>query len=79
MKFEILYKGKTSSGSNYFKLMVEVEPDTWVEARYFGNTVPKEVTAITRRENGDWVVSIQPHTSRDKNTGKFKSYKRVLR
>lgn len=78
-KFELMHKGKTASGSNYFKLMVEIEPDIWVEARYFGNTVPKKVTAVTKRADGSWVVSIQPHTSRDKDTGKFKSYKRVLR
>lgn len=76
MNFEILYKKQTANGSNYFKLRVEIEPGIWVEARYFGNTVPKEVTAVTRRANGDWVVDIQKHTSRDKNTGRFTTFKR---
>lgn len=79
MNFRTLYKKQTESGSNYYKLEVEIEPGKWVEARYFGNTAPKEVTDIIQRENGDYVVAIQPHTSRDKTTGRFKSYKRVLK
>ena len=76
MNFQILEKGVTNRGANYFKLLVEVEKGVWLEATYFGNTTPKEVTKISTTKNGSLVVEIQKHTSRDKYTGKFKKFTR---
>ena len=70
--FIILYKGQTETKCNYFKLLVQLDEGLWKEAYYFGNTVPKNVTATFISNNGRLKVDIQVHTSRDKNTGKFK-------
>ena len=74
--FEVLYKKQTVSGSNYFKLLVTLDTGEQVEARYFGNTMPKDVISLHQRENGDIIAKIQRHTSRDKNTGRFTNFKR---
>lgn len=71
MKFMILYKDTTSKGSNYFKLLVEYANGIWDEAVYFGNTTPKEITSLRAYKDG-WIAEIQKHTSRDKNSGRFK-------
>lgn len=71
MRFQILYKGTTPKGCNYFKLLVEVAHDIWEEAVYFGNTTPKAITKL-RVYKDTFIAEIQKHVSRDKNTGKFK-------
>lgn len=71
MRFIILYRDKTSRGANYFKLLVEYATGLWEEATYFGNTTPKQVTSM-RLYKDSWIVEIQKHTSRDKNSGRFK-------
>lgn len=75
MNFSILYKDKTSKGSNYFKLLVEISNGLWEEAVYFGNTVPKEITSLKLHKD-KWIAEIQKHTSRDQHTGRYKG-KRV--
>lgn len=76
MNFIILYRGQTTRNGSYYKLLVEYETGLWREATYFGNTVPKRITSIFLR-NDNWIVEIQPHTSRDKATGRFKCSRRV--
>lgn len=71
MRFKILYKDKTSRGSNYFKLMVEIANGIWEDAVYFGNTEPKQITSVRLYKDG-WIADIQKHVSRDKKTGRFK-------
>lgn len=75
MRFKVLYKDKTPKGSNFFKLLVEFAKDIWEEAVYFGNTVPTAVTGLTPYKSG-WIASIQKHTSRDRDTGRFKGARR---
>lgn len=67
----ILYKSITTKGSNYFKLLVEYANGIWEEATYFGNTTPKQVTSLKVYKDG-WVAEIQKHTSRDRDSGRFK-------
>lgn len=76
MRFVILYKGKTSKGSNYYKMLVEIAEGVWEDVVYFGNTEPKEITKV-RAYKDSWLAEIQAHTSRDRDTGKFKC-KRVV-
>lgn len=71
MNFMILYKSITTKGSNYFKLRVEYANGIWEEATYFGNTTPKQVTSLKVYKDG-WVAEIQKHTSRDRDSGRFK-------
>lgn len=71
MNFMILYKSITTKGSNYFKLLVEYANGIWEEATYFGNTTPKQVTSLKVYKDG-WVAEIQKHTSRDRDSGRFK-------
>ena len=71
MKFLVLYKDVTSRGSNYYKLSVEIANGIWVDAVYFGNTTPKAITRVIAGNNG-WMVEIQQHQSRDRDTGRFK-------
>lgn len=75
MSFKVLYKGKTSKGSNYFKMLVEWAEGIWEEAVYFGSTTPKAVMSIKPYGDG-WIAQIQDHVSRDQRTGQFKG-KRV--
>ena len=75
LNFEILYKSITAKKANYYKLLVEVADGIWEEAFYFGNTTPKQVTKLSYK-NDMWKVEIQKHTSRDRDTGKFTSFKR---
>ena len=76
MRFEVLYKGTTSKGANYYKLAVEISDGYWDSAVYFGNTMPKKVTSL--KPYGDnWLAEIQKHTSRDKDTGRFKCKRKV--
>ena len=72
MNFIILHKGQTSKGSNYYKLLVEISDGIWDGAIYYGSTRPKQVTSL-RVYKDSWVAEIQPHTSRDQKTGRFKS------
>lgn len=73
---------KTSQGNNYFDIMgVEVDTGLVVQCVYFGNTVPKRLIDIVERttQSGTYQMAIiQPHTSRDKKTGRFTSYKRAV-
>ena len=71
MNFIVLYKDKTSRGSNYFKLLVEYANGIWEEAAYFGNTTPKQITSLKAYKDS-WVAEIQKHTSRDRDSGRFK-------
>ena len=77
MKFRILYKDVTSKGSNYFKLLVEIANGIWEEATYFGNTTPKEISSLRVYKDG-WIAEIQKHTSRDRDTGKFKCKRKAV-
>lgn len=77
MRFIILYKDVTSSGSNYYKLLVEMANGIWEEAVYFGNTVPKMISKISMYKDG-WIAQIQPHVSRDKDTGRYKGKREVV-
>ena len=76
MQFIILYKAQTSRGANYYKLYVEMANGIWVNAIYFGSTVPKKITCLKLRNDG-WVVEIQQHTSRDQKTGQFKGRRKT--
>lgn len=71
MNFITLYKSVTTKGSNYFKLLVECASGIWEEATYFGNTTPKQITSLKVYKDG-WVAEIQKHTSRDRDSGRFK-------
>lgn len=71
MNFVILYKSVTPKGSNYFKLLVEYANGIWEEATYFGNTTPKQVTSLKVYKDS-WIAEIQKHTSRDRDSGRFK-------
>lgn len=71
MRFIILYRDKTSRGANYFKLLVEYATGLWEEATYFGNTTPKQITSMKLYKDS-WIAEIQKHTSRDKDSGRFK-------
>lgn len=71
MNFMVLYKDKTSKGSNYFKLLVEYASGIWEEAVYFGNTTPKKITSLKAYKDG-WIAEIQKHTSRGRDSGRFK-------
>lgn len=71
MNFMILYKSVTTRGSNYFKLLVEYASGIWEEATYFGNTTPKQVTSLKVYKDS-WIAEIQKHTSRDRDSGRFK-------
>ena len=76
MKFIVLYKNKTSKGSNYFKIMVEIADNIWEYAVYYGSTVPKEITSL-RLYKDSWIAEIQKHTSRDQKTGKYKCARKI--
>lgn len=73
---------KTSQGNNYFDIMgVDTETGQIVQCVYFGNTTPKRLLGIIERttQSGTYQLAvIQPHTSRDKKTGRFTSYKRAV-
>lgn len=78
MPFQVLYRGQTSKGSNYFKLYVEYANGIWEDAVYFGNTTPKEITSLRPYKDG-WIAEIQKHTSRDQKTGQFKGKRQEVR
>ena len=81
MKTELRYvitsmtKKQTERGANYFDMQVVDTADGQViNCTYFGNTTPKRVTKITERVTPEatyYIAEIQPHTSRDKKTGRF--------
>ena len=83
MKTKDLYKlvkatkGQTDKGSNYFDLEVlNLINGEIINCTYFGNTTPKRVTKIEEQISKDGekrylIASIQPHTCRDKKTGRF--------
>lgn len=71
MDFKVLYRGRTERGSSYYKVMVEIANGIWEDAVYFGNTTPKQITALRPYKDG-WIAEIQKHTSRDLRTGQFK-------
>ena len=54
--------------------VVDTTTGTVSKCVYFGNTRPKRVTKIdvsVKGENTYAIATIQPHTSRDKKTGRF--------
>jgi hypothetical protein len=74
-------KGLTDRGSNYFEIKaLDKSTGEIVECSYFGNTTPKRVLKIveyTTKVGTSYLIAvIQPHTSRDKKTGRFISGKR---
>lgn len=75
--FEIIStkKEKTEHNANCWNIVVRTDKGE-EECTYFGNTKPKKVLAIktetTKSGTKYKIAVIQPHTSRDKNTGKFK-------
>lgn len=72
MRFKILYKAKTPRNCNYYKLLVEIANGIWEEATYFGNTMPKAISGLSVYKDM-WIAKIQKHTSRDRDTGRFKA------
>ena len=71
-----LKKGTTEHGSNYYDITaLDLKTGEQVLCTYFGNTVPKRLlrveTAISRDGETYFIAVIQPHTSRDKKTGRF--------
>ena len=78
-KFKILKvtKGTTDRGSNCFEIEAKNrETGEEVTCTYFGNTTPKRLIDIVQKptKDGSKVYSlavIQPHTSRDKVSGRF--------
>lgn len=77
MPFKILYKSRTARGSNYFKLLVEIASGIWEDAVYFGNTTPKKISSVSPYGNA-WKVEIQPHTSRNQQTGRFQGSRKII-
>lgn len=75
-------KAQTSKGANYFHIhAIDLATGQIVECTYFGNTTPKRLLDIIVKttETGTYNIAvIQPHTSRDKKTGKFISKRRVI-
>ena len=79
--FEImsLSKGVTERGSNYFDIeAVNKTTGEQVKCVYFGNTTPKRLIDIVIQKSKDGekeysIAVIQPHTSRDRKTGRFVS------
>ena len=74
MNFMILYRDRTSRNSTYYKMLVEIANGIWEEAVYFGNTTPKGITSLKVYKDS-WIVEIQKHTSRDRDSGRFKGKK----
>lgn len=71
-------KGTTERGANYFEIeAVRKETGEIIRCQYFGNTTPKRLLDVVEKPNKKdpekaWFIGvIQPHTSRDKKTGKF--------
>ena len=75
-KIQEVKKGTTERGSNYYDITaIDMTTGEQVLCTYFGNTVPKRLVRIEAvvSKNGDtyYIGYIQPHTSRDKKTGRF--------
>lgn len=68
-------KRTASNGQSYFHCeVISNETGEVEQCRYFGNTRPKRVLDIVEKtgKNGVYRLAIiQPHTSRDKKTGRF--------
>lgn len=69
-------KGTTERGQNYYDIKaLDLTNGEQVLCTYFGNTVPKRLvrieTAVSRNGDTYYIGIIQPHTSRDKKTGRF--------
>lgn len=69
-------RGTTEHGSSYYDITaLDKQTGEQVLCTYFGNTVPKRLirveTTISKSGETYYVGVIQPHTSRDKKTGKF--------
>lgn len=65
---------KTERGAKYWNVVVW-DGEGYLECTYFGNTKPKKVLAVkvsSRKGMNYFNAIIQPHTSRDKDTGRFK-------
>jgi hypothetical protein len=77
INFIVLYKAQTPKGANYYRLLVEYAEDLWDFATYFGNTTPTAVTSLKPYNDG-WIAEIQPHTSRDRDTGRFKGKRKTV-
>ena len=66
---------KTARGANYWNLIVFCEDVGMLECTYFGNTKPTKVEGVkvsSRNHTNYFMAIIQPHTSRDMKSGKFK-------
>ena len=80
-KFKIvsIVKGQTDKGSNYFDIdAIDNRTGEQVKCTYFGNTTPKRLIDIVEKKSKDgektyMLAVIQPHTCRDKITGRFYS------
>lgn len=77
-KITKLTKELTERGSNCFNIeAVNTQTGEIVNCTYFGNTTPKRIISI--RESGNYkIAEIQPHTSRDRKTGKFKCSRKAF-
>ncbi len=69
----------TAVGNNYYDIVVKNELGELCSCVYFGNTKPTKISLIREVATGAnedahtyFIAVIQPHTSRDKRTGKFK-------
>ncbi|MCD8201955.1 MAG: hypothetical protein LUD47_07815 [Clostridia bacterium] len=76
--FEIVKKDRTARNCNYYVMNVTLEDGEVVQATYFGNTTPTEVTKVYMNKYGYYQAEIQPHTSRDRDTGMFKGSRKVV-
>lgn len=77
-KYQItnVIKGITEKGANYFEIeAIDLSSGEIAKCTYFGNTTPKRLIAIQEVETKEGKIYqmavIQPHTSRDKKTGRF--------
>ena len=75
-QIEDLKKGITEHGSTYYDITAtDRTTGELVLCTYFGNTTPKRLLRIepTTSKSGEtyYIGIIQPHTSRDKKTGRF--------
>lgn len=74
-------KNQTERGSTYFHIeAVDLLTGQIVQCTYFGNTTPKRLLEVITKEteSGTYNIAvIQPHTSRDKRTGRFTSFRRT--
>ncbi|MCD8201948.1 MAG: hypothetical protein LUD47_07780 [Clostridia bacterium] len=76
-EFELIERKTTARNQNYWTMTVVNDEGETVRATYFGNTTPTAVTKLWQNNKGYWQVEIQPHTSRDRDTGMFKGARKT--